>query len=200
MMTWIKLCGLSTEADVLTAVDCDVQAIGFVFAPSARQIDPVRAAELAALVPATMATVAVMLRPTQADVDMVLSRFVPDYVQADWQALATCQTGVSGKLPVYRQGDGAAPEALPDRFVYEGPQSGQGKTVDWSAARAYSDQKEMVLAGGLNPGNVQQAIAVLSPFGVDVSSGIEREKGVKDHARMREFVDKVRATERTGQH
>jgi len=178
---------------VQTAIECEVQAVGFVFARSVRQIDPARAAELASLVPATIATVAVMLRPTQADVDHVLAQFVPDYVQADWQALDECELDSSLKLAVYRQGDGTVLEQMPARFVFEGPQSGQGKTVDWQAARVLSKQRELVLAGGLSPENVQQAIEVLNPFGVDVSSGIEEKEGVKDHARMRDFVAKVRA-------
>lgn len=198
MSTWIKLCGLSTEADVQTAVDCDVQAVGFVFAKSVRAVSPERASRLARLVPDSIKTVAVMLRPIQSNVDEVLAGFKPDCLQADWQAMSglTLPADMSA-LPVYRQGDGVQPQDMPVRFVYEGTLSGQGETVDWHAARLFSCERELVIAGGLNPYNVGEAIKILSPFGVDVSSGIEKERGVKDHTRMREFVARVRASEST---
>ncbi|MFK8030133.1 MAG: N-(5'-phosphoribosyl)anthranilate isomerase [Gammaproteobacteria bacterium] len=196
MSTWIKLCGLSTQGDVDIAVECGVQAVGFVFAKSARQVSPAHASSLVERVPDAIKTVAVMLRPSQRDVDEVLAEFRPDCLQADWQALAqiTLPDDVLA-LPVYRQGDGAKLDGMPKRFVYEGSLSGQGETVDWLAAKPFSVERELVIAGGLHPDNVGEAINVLSPFGVDVSSGIERERGVKDHARMRDFVAGVRDSE-----
>ncbi len=194
MTTWIKLCGLSTDADVAAAVACDVQAIGFVFAESVRCVQPAQASALTKGVPDTIATVAVMLRPEQSDVDAVLSQFTPDFIQADWQVFAGLTLpGSVRALPVYRQGDGVSPEDTPPRFVYEGALSGQGETVRWPDVRPFADQRELILAGGLNPGNVADAMQTLAPFGVDVSSGIERERGAKDHRRMKEFVARVRA-------
>ena len=196
MSTWIKLCGLSTQVDVQTAIDCKVQAIGFVFAQSVRCVTPRNAARLSAVVPRDIATVAVMLRPSQTELDDVLKVFKPDFVQADWQALAQLDLPHTvASLPVYRQGDGVEPADTPVRFVYEGARSGQGETVDWTAARPFATNREFILAGGLNPDNVGGAVATLTPFGVDVSSGIERERGVKDPQRMRDFVSQVRANE-----
>lgn len=198
MTTWIKLCGLSTDDDVATAVECGVQAVGFVFAKSARRVSPDRARQLADGVPSDIATVAVMLRPTQAEVDEVLAGFVPDFVQADWQALQNVELPERVvALPVYRQGDGVAPADTPSRFVYEGAVSGEGQTLDWPAVQPFTAKRELILAGGLHPGNVREAMRVLTPFGVDVSSGIERERGVKDPERMRAFVTEVRACEST---
>ncbi len=194
MTTWIKLCGLSTDVDVQTAIDCDVQAVGFVFAQSARCVKPAHASGLVARIRSNIATVAVMLRPTQAELDAVFTEFMPDYIQADWQALAQLSLpDVVKALPVYRQGDGATPGDTPTRFVYEGARSGQGETVDWPTARPFVNERELILAGGLNPDNVGEAVRVLAPFGVDVSSGIEGERGVKDHQRMHDFVAQVRA-------
>lgn len=196
MSTWIKLCGLSTQADVDTAIDCDVQAVGFVFAKSVRCIAPEHAAGLTQRLPPGMVSVAVMLRPTQSELDEVLGGFLPDCVQADWQALRDLiLPDTVTALPVYRQGDGIEPVNTPTRFVYEGASSGQGKKVDWPDVRPFIRKRELILAGGLNPGNVSDAIHMLAPFGVDVSSGIERERGVKDQQRMRDFVAQVRACE-----
>ena len=196
MTTWIKLCGLSTDADVQTAIDCEVQAVGFVFAKSVRCVAPAHASKLAGRIPSDIATVAVMLRPDQAELDGVLTKFMPDYIQADWQALAQLSLPDDVKaLPVYRQGDGAAPEDTPMQFVYEGARSGHGETVDWPAARPFGNERQLILAGGLDPDNVGEAVRVLAPFGVDVSSGIESERGVKDHQRMHDFVNQVRASD-----
>ncbi|MEM7083104.1 MAG: phosphoribosylanthranilate isomerase [Pseudomonadota bacterium] len=190
---WIKLCGLTTHDDVAVAVACGVSAIGFVFAESPRAVLPQRAAELAAVVPDNIATVAVMLRPGQAELGTVLRAFSPDYVQADWQALRTLTlpNGIEA-MPVHRERDGAPLPDAPHPFVYEGIGSGQGKAVDWPIAAACANGRHLILAGGLDPDNVGEAVRAVAPFGVDVSSGIERERGVKDPARMRAFVTNVR--------
>lgn len=176
-----------------TAVECEVQAVGFVFARSPRAVSLKQAARLARALPESVAAVAVMLRPDQAQVDEVLAGFTPDYLQADWQSTRHLELPSSVQaLPVYREGDGASLADLPQRFVYEGQLSGQGETVDWQAARTIADKRDMVLAGGLNPENVADAVRTLHPFGVDVSSGIERSRGVKDAERMHAFVHAVR--------
>ena len=97
-----------------------------------------------------------------------------------------------GRLPVLRSGV-ALPPVLPRRFLYEGPQSGAGATVDWDGARELAARAELVLAGGLSAANVTAAISRARPFGVDVSSGVESAPGIKDVVRIREFVAAARA-------
>jgi hypothetical protein len=85
--------------------------------------------------------------------------------------------------------------ALPPRLLFEGTQSGTGRASDWDEARALARATQLVLAGGLHSGNVAAAIVRVRPFGVDVSSGVERTRGRKDPAMIKEFVARVRALE-----
>jgi len=193
MNLWVKICGLTTEAGVEAAIEAGADAIGFVFAPSKRRVTAQRAAELARNAPGHITRVAVMLHPTQALLDDVWSVFRPDVLQTDFADLAALAVPEEWTvMPVLRAG-GELPLPLPRRLLFEGPSSGSGQTADWQAAAALARQSELVLAGGLNPDNVGAAIAAVVPFGVDVSSGVEREPGIKDAGRIRDFVRAARA-------
>ena len=87
-------------------------------------------------------------------------------------------------------------DASAETFVYEGPKSGQGETVDWSRAAEIARQGNMILAGGLGAHNVAEAVATVRPFGVDVSSAVESAPGEKDSLLIEEFVTAARAAER----
>ena len=190
---WIKVCGMTTAAAVQTAVDAGVDAVGFVFAPSKRQVTAAQAVELARGVPSPIARIAVMLHPEQALVDEVLQMFKPDVLQTDWQDFEYLQVPRQLMLlPVLRAGQ-PLPEALPRRFLFEGPVSGTGATADWSQAAQVARQGELILAGGLNPANVGAAIQAVRPFGVDVSSGVESAPGLKDSNKIIEFVRAAKA-------
>jgi phosphoribosylanthranilate isomerase len=191
---WIKICGLTSAEAVAVAVDCGVDALGFVFyAASPRNLAPAAAATLARGVPSAIARVAVTLHPTQALLDAIAAGFAPDLLQIDAADVAALQVppGIA-LLPVLRSG-APAPSAMPARCLYESAASGAGLTADWDAARALARRTEIVLAGGLDPGNVAEAIRRVQPFGVDVSSGVERLPGVKDPGRIRAFVAAARA-------
>jgi phosphoribosylanthranilate isomerase len=193
MSLWIKICGLTTEAGVQAALDAGADAIGFVFAPSPRQVSAQRAAELARTAPSRVARVAVMLHPSQALVDEVWSVFRPDVLQTDIEDLTTLRTPAELRLmPVVRAGRPMT-AALPARILFEGPVSGRGVTADWKAASQLARIREVVLAGGLNAANVGEATALVRPFGVDVSSGVEAAPGVKDPMKIQEFVRNARA-------
>jgi phosphoribosylanthranilate isomerase len=191
MTLWVKICGLTTSEAVDAALDAGADAIGFVFAPSKRQVSAQRALELARH--ATVARVAVMQHPTQAMLDEVWSVFRPDVLQTDFDDLATLRVpeGLS-VMPVIRS-NGASPTKVPPRLLFEGPVSGAGETADWSAAARVARTTQLVLAGGLNAFNVASAIAAVTPFGVDVSSGVEVSPGVKDPMKIHEFVRNARA-------
>ncbi len=194
-MIWIKVCGLTSPEAVAAAVDAGVDAVGFVFAESKRRVTARQAAELARAVPGNIARVAVMLHPSQAELDEVWSQFRPDVLQTDFEDLATLQ--VPGGLqvtPVMRSGR-ELPATLPQRLLFEGPVSGAGETTDWSSAARLAARTQLILAGGLNPSNVAEAIATARPFGVDVSSGVEARPGVKDPAKIQEFVRRARAAD-----
>ncbi len=193
MTLWIKICGLTTDEGVATAVAAGADAIGFVFAPSKRQVTAQQAAALAGNVPANVARVAVMQHPAQALVDEVWRVFRPDVLQTDVEDLLrlVIPAGLA-VMPVVRAAH-VPPTPLPQRLLFEGPVSGTGMTADWNSAAQLAAQTQLVLAGGLNHVNVGDAIRRVRPFGVDVSSGVERERGIKDPAKIREFVHAARA-------
>lgn len=192
-MMWVKVCGLTTPDAVAAAVDAGVNAVGFVFAESKRKVTAAQAAELARDVPSNIVRVAVMLHPSQAQLDEVWSQFRPDVLQTDVDDLDTLQIPAGLQVtPVFRAGR-ELPAVLPARLLFEGAVSGTGETTDWSAAAQVAARTQLILAGGLKPTNVADAIVMARPFGVDVSSGVEARPGVKDPAKIHEFVRNARA-------
>jgi phosphoribosylanthranilate isomerase len=191
---WVKVCGLTSEEALGAALAAGVDAVGFVFhAGSPRNLTPARAAALAATVPPAVSRVAVTRHPTQALVDAILAGFAPDALQTDLEDLAPLRLPASlARLPVLRSG-APAHGPLPPRCLFESADSGRGRKADWHQAAALATRTELVLAGGLGPGNVAAAVATVRPFGVDVSSGVESAPGVKDAALIHEFVAAARA-------
>lgn len=192
---WIKICGMTSEAAVAAALAADVDAVGFVFSDSVRRVTPQRARELALPARGRARCVAVTRHPTPAAVAEILAVFAPDVLQTDAADIAALRLpGALELLPVVRAGE-APPAPLPGRILFEGPASGSGVPSDWQAARALAARTQLVLAGGLTRDNVAAAIRTASPFGVDVSSGVEERPGAKSPRAISEFVAAVRAAE-----
>ena len=189
---WIKICGMTTAAAVAAALEAHVEAIGFVFARSVRELVPESAAALARPARGRARCVAVTRHPTQAAVDEIVRVLAPDLLQSDAEDLARLRLPASLEtLPVVRD-TGVLPLPLPGRMLFEGPVSGRGAVSDWTVAAALARRTQLVLAGGLNARNVAAAIAQVQPFGVDVSSGVEERPGVKSPAAIMSFVEAVR--------
>jgi phosphoribosylanthranilate isomerase len=177
------------------ALAAQVDAIGFVFASSPRELTPASAARLARAARGRVRCVAVMQHPDQAAVDEVLRVFAPDLLQSDAEDFTRLRLPAAlDTLAVVREG-AALPAPLPARIVFEGPASGRGRVSDWSAAAALARHTQLVLAGGLSEENVGDAVARVRPFGVDVSSGVEESPGIKSPAAIARFVAAVRAAD-----
>lgn len=190
---WIKICGMTTPEAVAAAVDAGVDAIGFVFAKSVRQVTPEQATLLAAPARGRVRCVAVTRHPNQQDIDRILQGFSPDVLQTDSVDLRSLQLPRQlDLLPVLRNAQDGVD--LPARLLFEGLASGTGMPCDWSAAQQVARRTQLVLAGGLNPNNVASAIAQVQPFGVDVSTGVETRPGVKSPAHIALFVAAARAS------
>jgi phosphoribosylanthranilate isomerase len=190
---WIKICGMTTAAAVDAALEARIDAIGFVFASSVRELTPAAAATLARPARGRVRCVAVAHHPSQTLIDEIVSVFAPDLLQSDAEDFTTLRLPAALEtLAVVRAG-GALPAPLPARILFEGPASGRGAVSDWSAAGALARRTQLVLAGGLNEANVSAAIARVRPFGLDVSSGVEERPGVKSPAAIMSFVETVRA-------
>ena len=191
---WIKICGLTTPEAVAAALEASVDAIGFVFAESVRRVSPEVAMRLAAPARGRVRCVAVALHPRQQEIDEILQGFSPDVLQTDAVDLPLLELPAQLELlPVLRAFDHES-TSLPGRLLFEGVTSGAGVPWDWTTARDVARRTELVLAGGLNAGNVASAIADVAPFGVDVSSGVEARPGVKNPLEIAKFVAAARGT------
>lgn len=200
--TRIKICGLTRPQDVRAAVDCGADAIGFVFyPPSPRAVDVERAAELVALLPPFVTAVGLFVNATPAEIDTVLARvplqllqFHGDESEFDcarygrpWIKAARMRPGVD--LLEFSSFHPRASGILVDAFV-EG-YGGGGRTFDWSLIpKGFG--RPLVLSGGLDADNVAEAVRRVRPWAVDVSSGVESAKGIKDAAKIAAFIAGVR--------
>ncbi len=195
----VKICGLRSAEAVAAAVAAGADALGFVFADSPRRVEPDQAAAFCAAVPAGIARVAVLRDPRRDDWDAVSRLFRPDWLQAEAAALRGLELPERTRaLPVFRDTptldeDAAAAAGW---LLFEGALSGAGQRPDWGRAARLARRARLLLAGGLDPDNVAEAIARVRPWGVDVSSGVERRRGQKDLARIAAFVAAVRAAEK----
>jgi len=201
----VKICGLTDPAALEAAADADW--VGFVFfPPSPRFVTPVQAAAISAIHPGGPARVGLFVDPADDDVEAALDAVELDVLQiyADparaaalrerfarpvWHAIGIA---TSSDLPTDNAVDGYLLDAKPP----EGAPlpGGNALRFDWSILRAWTATKPWLLAGGLSPSNVAEAIAVSGALAVDVSSGVERRRGVKDPALIRAFIAAARAS------
>jgi phosphoribosylanthranilate isomerase len=204
--TRIKICGITRSEDVQAAARAGADAVGLVFyPPSPRFLGLERARQLASEVPPFVSTVALFVNPAAAEVYAVLERVRPAMLQFHGEELPVfcAQFGVpyikacrvrsgassgSGLLEYLRPFSGAAGWLL-DSHVEE--YGGVGETFDWSLV---PDERirPLVLSGGLTLGNVAEAVRRVRPWAVDVSSGVESAKGIKDAAKISAFITEVR--------
>jgi phosphoribosylanthranilate isomerase len=200
--TRIKICGLTREADVEAAVAAGADAIGFVFyEKSPRHVSPARAAELARLLPPFVMPVglfvnapAALLQAAQEALPQMLVQFHGDESPADCQRAGRPYIRAARMLPGFdlldfAQQYSSAQALLLDAHV-EG-YGGGGKVFDWSLIPR-NVPSPVVLSGGLHAGNVAQGMLQVRPWAVDVSSGVEQAKGLKDAALIRQFCAAVR--------
>jgi phosphoribosylanthranilate isomerase len=190
-MGFVKICGMTDAEAVSAALAAGADAIGFVFAPSVRRMTPSQAALLAAPARGRALCVAVTQHPDAQLLQSVFAEFAPDVWQSDPEDLEAASVPAKVKIwPVLRSG--SALQMPAPRVLFEGPRSGTGRVADWSAAQQLAGRCEVILAGGLSPANVGEAIAQVKPFGVDVSSGVEDAPGRKNRKLIAEFVVNAR--------
>ena len=202
MRVRVKICGITREADALLAADAGADAIGFVhWAGSRRAVTPGQARAIAAVLPPFLGTVALFVDPTADEVRRVIDATRPDLLQFHGdESPAQCEAPARAYLRAARMAPGvdlldfatrfhSAQALLLDAHV-EG-YGGGGKAFDWSLIPP-SVPLPVVLSGGLNAANVIEGLTRVRPWAVDVSSGVESAKGIKDAEAMRRFCDAVR--------
>lgn len=199
----IKICGITNSSDALLATELGADALGFVFwKKSPRYISPEAAAVIIKKLPPFIATVGVFVDEDSARVNEIVTTTgltlaqlhgleSPEYcAQIDGRFIKAIR--VQGAQSLQGLGEYGASAILLDTFVKGNP-GGTGKSFDWSLLDAANFNGVLILSGGLNPDNIEAALGSCSPYGVDVSSGVEAEPGRKDPAKLRSFIEKVRS-------
>jgi len=201
-MTRIKICGITSREDALAAVECGADALGFVFAESSRQIAPDRAGDIIASLPPMVTTVGVFVDESHRRVREIALRCHLNALQFHGnESPAYCRGFYRKVIKAFRVRDGSIARDLAgydvDACLLDSPAGGgTGRTFDWELVRGITGR--IILAGGLTPDNVAEAIQRVRPYAVDVSSGVESEPGKKDRRLMEKFVRQVRECERAG--
>ncbi len=201
MRTRIKICGITRAEDLRAVADGGADAFGLVFyPPSPRFLTLERARELNRAAPAFLTSVALFVNASAEEVRQVLAAVQPQVLQFHGEEtpefcrgfgvpyVKACRVKPGVDLLEYWRPFSDASGWLADAWVQE--YGGVGAEFDWSLVPAQRE-KPLVLSGGLDPGNVGQAIRRVKPWGVDVSSGVESAKGIKDAAKIAAFVAEV---------
>lgn len=197
---FVKICGITNEEDALLAVALGADALGFVFAPSSRQVTAQQARDIARRVPPEILTVGVFRDELPAVViDTVTKaglRAAQLHGHETPEVTQEVRRGVGYVIQAFRAGSAAldrAREHGADVVLIDSAEPGSGKVFDWRIVDGAPIGQRILLAGGLTPENVAEAIKLIEPWGVDVSTGVEREPRRKDPVKMRAFIEAAKA-------
>jgi len=204
----VKICGITSERDAFNAIEIGANALGFIFAASPRQISPVKAGEIIRSLPPFVESVGVFVNEDPEKIKALIRRCGLDRVQLHGdESPEICEALMPRSIKSFQIKDESS---LADLAPYQGKvrallfdtyaenqRGGIGRAFDWDlAVRGKKLGVPVILSGGLNPGNVAEALTRVRPFAIDVNSGVEESPGKKSIPLMRELMDKVRKTER----
>jgi phosphoribosylanthranilate isomerase len=191
----VKICGVTSEADALLAVGLGADAIGFVFAPSPRQVAPQAVRRIIERVPPEILTVGVFRNEARTRVVDIVNGIGLRAAQLHGDETAEDTRWVAERIPFTIKAFPAGHRNIAriddygvETVLVDAQSPGSGEVFDWRLAEGVADPARLIVSGGLHAGNVADAIAHLHPFGVDVSSGVESEPGRKDPSKVRAFV------------
>ena len=200
----IKICGITRKVDALYAAALGVDALGFIFADSPRKVEPEVVRKISMTLPPFVSTVGVFVDTALDKVKYFATTCRLDWIQLHGKESPTdCADLGLPVLKAIRVKDMTSIQAMEpykgfvggfvlDTYV-KGQKGGTGKTFDWALAQEAKQYGPVILAGGLTPDDVDDAVQQVSPYGVDVSSGVEIAPGIKDHDKIRRFLERVRA-------
>ncbi len=202
---WVKICGITRLEDAVSAARFGADAVGFVFADSPRRLTPDAAREISRKMPDGPARVGVFVDSPLEEVRRIARHVRLDILQLhgseDYEYCAALGGGAIKALRVNGTPDiaratryaqkGACAAILLDGFD-PSRHGGTGRTFDWKRVKLLEGRPRLILAGGLEPDNVADAVKTARPYGVDVSSGVESSPGIKDPVRMYRFIEKAR--------
>jgi phosphoribosylanthranilate isomerase len=197
---FIKICGITNEDDALLAVAMGADAIGFVFAPSPRQVAVQAVYDITRRLPPEVLTVGVFRNEHPSRVIDIISRSGVRAAQLHGsETPADCaEIAAHARWLIKAFSAGSSAIATADRYgtdlvLLDAEHPGSGRVFDWDLAGELPGGLRLILAGGLTPENVGDAISAIEPWGVDVSSGVERSPGRKDAMLVKRFIDAARA-------
>jgi len=197
---FIKICGITSEADALVAVGLGADALGFVFAPSKRQLSPQTARDIARRVPREALTVGVFRNEPREKVVKVVAEVGLGAAQLHGVETPQDCRWIAERVPTIIKAFSAESAAIETArefgakyVLLDAMSPGSGSVFDWSLAENAPRGLKLIMAGGLNPENVPEAIVKVRPWGVDVSSGVESAPGKKDPTLIRRFIDAATA-------
>lgn len=214
MSIWVKICGNTTFADAQLASDAGADAVGFVFAPSPRRVTPDQVAEIAPRLPALVEKIGVFVDADLATIAATVEQCALTGVQlhsagpeqlaaqlrdrfgSGLRILRVIHFGADAARQLQTTGADTAIDGVLIDSRTAVAVGGTGIAFDWQTARTTifsGNQLKLVAAGGLNPANVAEAITTLSPWGVDVVTGVEASPGRKDPQKVRKFITNARA-------
>lgn len=196
---FIKICGITNEQDALLAVALGADALGFVFAPSPRQISPALAREIVKRLPPETVTVGVFRNETPARIIEIVNEARLQGAQLHGHETPAMTAEVATDIRfVIKAVVAGSPDAAhannfaSDAILVDGLHPGSGTAYDWELLQDIPTDIRLMLSGGLTPENVAAGIAQVRPWGVDVSSGVEKAPGLKDAVKMRHFITNAR--------
>lgn len=192
---FVKICGITNEEDALLAVAVGADAVGFIFAPSRRQTNPQRVADIVKRLPAEVLTVGVFRNETASRIETIVNQTGLTAVQLHGSETPKLVRDVKTTVRTVFKAVPAGSEAFlrsdefgADAILVDAPEPGSGQVFDWTLAEDAPAGVPLIMAGGLTPDNVAEAIVKVRPWGVDTASGVERSPGVKDPILVRSFV------------
>jgi phosphoribosylanthranilate isomerase len=197
----VKICGITNLEDALAAVKWGADALGFVFAPSPRQVTPQQVANIVAGLPPFVCKVGVFVDSGLPEVKETMRACGLDLAQLHGsESPDFCGEVFPRVIKSFRVEDESVLALLPQYKVSaylldsynEALKGGTGRSFDWEIAKKARRYGPIILSGGLTSANVRQAISLVRPYAVDVSSGVESKPGVKDHAKLQAFLEIVK--------
>lgn len=201
-MVKVKICGITNREDALAAVDAGADALGFVFyRGSPRYVVPDIAKDIVKSLPPFVTTVGVFVDETEEEIERIIRHAAIDVAQFHGHEMPEACTIWSRAIKAIRVKELIDLEPLKhyrvsafllDTYTSESF-GGTGQIFNWDIAVAAKEFGKIILSGGLSPDNIEKAVRWVKPYAVDVSSGVEEDKGKKDHKKIRLFIEKAKA-------
>jgi len=201
-MIKIKICGITNLEDALAAAEFGADALGFIFyKKSPRYIDPEKAVEIISQLPPIIVPVGIFVNEREEKIREIQELTCIQTIQLHGDETPEfCQRFGVRVIKAFQVKDKESIKHMAHYHVgaflldsyRDGQRGGTGTTFDWHLAVVAKTFGKIILAGGLTPENAAEAVKLVQPYGVDVSGGVEREKGFKDHAKIRKFISEVR--------